>query len=143
MYTGSPKFKISTLNQFRSAVPLYKLYCHGKFERWSSCTLQYPPYRAFPSTKLSNVGLTLLVSLFLWNRGGLVNGFFALFVKMTAKQETPSEQLRRKCQIYSRESLTSSFDTESDGTIFFGVKTMLLQEFLSCFVVNIYYFDLY
>jgi hypothetical protein len=45
-----------------------------------------------------------------------VNGFFALFVKMTAKQETPSEQLRRTCQIYSRESLTSSFDTESDGT---------------------------
>ena len=31
-------------------------------------------YRAFPSTQLSKVGLPLPVSLFLRNRGGLVNG---------------------------------------------------------------------
>ena len=32
-------------------------------------------YRAFPSTQLSKVGLPLPVSLFLWNRGGLVNEY--------------------------------------------------------------------
>ena len=48
VYTGSPKFKTTTLNQFWSAVLLLKLYSHGGFERDSCCTLQFPSTELFP-----------------------------------------------------------------------------------------------
>ena len=50
-----------------------KMYSHGGFGRSSGCTLQFPSTELFPSTQLSKLGLPLPVSLFLRNRGGLVN----------------------------------------------------------------------
>ena len=49
------------------------MYSHGGFEGSSGCTLQFPSTELFLSTQLSKVGLPLPVSLFLRNRGGLVN----------------------------------------------------------------------
>ena len=45
VYTGSPKFKTTTLSQFWSAVPMKQLYSHMGFERSSGCTQLFPlPY---------------------------------------------------------------------------------------------------
>ena len=48
-------------------------------------------YRAFPSTLLSNVGLPLPVSLFLRNRGGLVNDFTLSRAFLSTRTQTLGE----------------------------------------------------
>ena len=70
---GAPPKSPMTVH-FYSGTADQKWFSNVVFERSSNCTLQFTSAELLPLHHFSKLGLSLHVSLFLWNRGGLMTG---------------------------------------------------------------------